>query len=432
MDDQAIDTPPLHGIRVLEFSQIVAGPVTGLNLADLGADVIKVETTTGDAHRYVGTTVPGESKMFQGNNRGKRGLAVDLGKPQGLAIIHRLAPTIDVVISNFRPGVPERLGIDYETLKKLRPDIIYGQISGFGERGPGVAWAGSDLAAQAYSGLMVSEGKLSADGVPQRLEVPFADYAAGMGLAMAICAALVRRNQTGQGQYISTSLLRAALQLQNRVVMREPVSDVTLRDPRVAAIREARERAASFSELFEIRSGRAQLASPFTLYYRVYRARDGAVALGALTPPNRNAIRRVLGIFGKERSDEPDFDAADPTAMATTMEWRTWIEQEFLARGVEEWVRLFLDAGVPAAPVNFPEEMTDDPQANADGMFLELEHTVTGAQKVVGPLVEMPGLAIGHPRAAPSLGEHTQEILAEAGMTDEEIELLRQSSIIVG
>ncbi|MFN8618220.1 MAG: CoA transferase [Dehalococcoidia bacterium] len=422
---------PLAGVRVLEFSQIVAGPVAGLNLADLGADVIKVEPPAGDSHRFVGTTVPGESKMFQGNNRGKRSLVVDVASEDGRALIHRLIPSVDVVISNFRLGVPERLGIDYRTLRRIRPDLIYVQITGFGEAGPGATWAGSDLVAQAHSGIMALEGKTSPSGVPQRLEIPISDYAAGLAAAMAVCAALLLRERTGEGQYISTSLLRAALHMQNRVVMREPVSDVTLRDPRIAALQSAREEGASFQELVRIREGRGgALASPFALYYRVYHTSDGAIALGALTPQNRDAIRRVLGIQGQEFSDTPDFDAADPVCIEATNRWREQLESVFAGRRVDEWLSLFLEAGVPCARLNFPEEMTDDQQANADGVFLELEHSVTGPQKVVGPIVTMSNAATGSALPAPALGEHTREILLSAGFTAAEIDALSARGVV--
>lgn len=422
---------PLAGVRVLEFSQIVAGPVAGLNLADLGADVIKVEPPAGDSHRFVGTTVPGESKMFQGNNRGKRSLVVDVASEDGRALIHRLIPSVDVVISNFRLGVPERLGIDYGTLRRIRPSLIYVQITGFGEAGEGATWAGSDLVAQAHSGIMALEGKTSSSGVPQRLEIPISDYAAGLAAAMAVCAALLLRERTGEGQYISTSLLRAALHMQNRVVMREPVSDVTLRDPRIAALQSAREEGASFQELVRIREGRGgALASPFALYYRVYHTSDGAIALGALTPQNRDAIRRVLGIQGQELSDTPEFDAADPACIEATNRWREQLEAVFAGRRVDEWRSLFLEAGVPCARLNFPEEMTDDPQANADGVFLELEHSVTGPQKVVGPIVTMSNAPTGSALPAPALGEHTREILLAAGLTAAEIDALSARGVV--
>jgi crotonobetainyl-CoA:carnitine CoA-transferase CaiB-like acyl-CoA transferase len=429
MDRPGNQRGPLTDVRVLEFSQIVAGPVAGLNLADLGAEVIKVEPPAGDPHRFVGTTVPGESKMFQGNNRGKRGLVVDLQQPDGLALIRKLMPTVDVVIINYRPGVAARLGIDYGSLKKLRPDLIYAQISGFGETRPGARWAGSDLVAQAHSGLMVMDAKVDAAATSHAMGNPIADYATGLAIAMAVSAALFHRARTGEGQYISTSLLRAALHLQNRYVMREPVSDATLRDPMVERLRQARAHGADFGELLKIRDPRAGLASPFSLYYRVYRARDGAVALGALTPQNRDAIRRVLGVEG-EGSDVPEFDASDPANLAVTEEWRRHIEALMASRRVDEWMALFETAGIPVARVNFPEEMSDDLQANIDHMFLELEHTVTGPQRVVGPVVVMSATPTGSPQPAPALGEYTADILRELGIDDDEIVRLRRAGIV--
>ena len=195
-------------------------------------------------------------------------------------------------------------------------------------------------------------------------------------------------------------------------------------------LREARARGAGFDELLRIRDPRGQLSSPFTLYYRVYKAREGAVALGALTPQNRDAIRRVLGIVGSERSNAPDFDASDPANIAATHAWRERIEAQFATKRVDEWMALFEAAGVPVARVNFPEEMSDDPQANADGMFLDLEHTVTGPQKVVGPVVTMSATPTGSALPAPALGEHTTAILRELGIGDEEIRRLRASGVV--
>jgi formyl-CoA transferase len=420
---------PLAGIRVLEFSQIVAGPVAGLALADLGADVIKVEPPAGDPHRFVGTTVPGDSKMYQGNNRGKRGLVVDLQDPRGVDAIRRLVPTIDVVIVNYRPGVAERLGLHYDALCELRPDIIYAQLSGFGDRGEWATRGGSDIVAQAHSGLMALNGKADEHGDPQLIATPVSDYAAGLAIAMGVCAALHHRDRTGEGQYVSTSLLRLGLTLQNRIVMREPVSDATLRDPKVEQLHEAQARGATFPELAEIRAARG-MASPFTLYYRAYQAADGYVVLGALTPQNRNAIRMLLGIEDRERSDSPDFDARDPESVRVTEEWREWIEQQMRTDTVDGWLARFEQAGVPAARLNFPEEMADDEQANADGMILDLDHTVTGPQRVVGPAVLMSRTPTGSPLPAPALGEHTFEVLREAGLSDEEIAALATDGVV--
>ncbi len=429
-DREAAGAGPLAGVRVLEFTQIVAGPVAGMSLADLGADVIKVEPPAGDPHRFVSTSVPGESKMYQGNNRGKRGLVVDLRDPRGAAVIRRLIPSVDVVLVNYRAGVAERLGIDYASLRDIRPDLIYAQLSGFGEQGPSATRGGSDIVAQAHSGLMALDGKSDERGIPQVIGTPVSDYAAGLALAMGICAALLHRERTGEGQYVSTSLLRAGLLLQNRIVMREPVSDAAIRDPRMAALQEAQSGGASFPELAAIRQGRGQVASPFQLYYRAYRAADGFVILGALTPQNRNAVRGVLGIEGREHSDDADWDARDPDNIRATDDWREWIEAEIRQRPVDHWLERFEAVGVPAARLNFPEEMADDEQANVDGMIVELEHQVTGAQRVVGPPVLMSKTPTGSSRAAPALGEHTAEILGAGGFAADEIAALVEDGVV--
>jgi len=427
--DSELADGPLVGTRVLEFTQIVAGPVAGMSLADLGADVIKVEPATGDPHRFVNTSVPGESKMYQGNNRGKRGLVIDLQDPRGQDALQRLVPTIDIVLVNYRAGVAERLGIDYDTLRAIRPNLIYAQLSGFGEGGPSASRGGSDIVAQAHSGLMALDAKSDEHGTPQLIGTPLSDYTAGLSLAMGICAALLHRERTGEGQYVSTSLLRAGLLLQNRHVMREPVSDAAIRDPRMAALHEAQASGAPFPELADIRQGRGQVASPFQLYYRAYQAADGFVIIGALTPLNRAAIRSVFAIEDREHSDDPDFDAHDPANIETTNHWREWLEAEFRTQPVDHWLTSFEAVGVPAARLNFPEEMADDDQANADGMIVELEHTVTGPQRVVGPPVLMSRTPTGSRLAAPAFGEHTRHVLAEAGLAAEEIDALIAAGI---
>lgn len=420
----------LSGIRILEFSQIVAAPVAGVNLADFGADVVKVEPPGGEQTRRMAAVVPGESKGFQALNRGKRSLVIDLHDERGQAVIRRLIPRTDVVLINYRYGVAQRMGIDYDSLCRLRPDLIYWQNTGFGEQGPEVFRAGSDIVAQAYSGLMVTDGKVDDDGAPDLISVPIADIVSGFAAAMAVGMALYHRARTGEGQYLSTSLLRTALFLQAASVMREPVSDAVLRDPMVERVSGLVDGGASYPEILAARSANQQARLAFRLYYGGYRARGGAVVLGALTKQNRDRMREVLG-FPDEDSDSPDYDSLDPANQQRAAEWKQRFRERFMERSVEEWVHDFDTAGVPVSAVRQPEELADDPQVQADGMVWDVEHAVTGPQQVVGPAVVMSKTPTHVQRAAPALGEHSAQVLVEGGFAPEEVSRLCEEGVIV-
>jgi len=423
------DAGALAGIRVLEFSQIVAGPIVGIQLSDMGADVIKVEPLAGEARRNSGAVVPNEGKYFQSLNRGKRSLTVDLARPEGQALIHRLIPSFDVVIINYRTGVAERLAIDYRTLAALNPRLIYASVTGFGDRGPQATRAGSDVVAQAYSGLMAAEAKTDEFGAPvPSAASPVIDRTAGLATAMGICAALYHRERTGAGQSMHVSLLHAGLELLSTHVMREPVHDATIRDPLLQELRDARESGARYDEIVAVRRAQGPRFASHRLFYGGYHTRAGALVLGALTRQNRDAMRRIIGIA--DATDDADFDAADPANRARIEEWRLAIQERLLQRTAAEWVQIFLEAGVPASVVNFAEEMADDPQVEAMGIMAELDHPVTGPQRVVGPLVRMSATPAAARRPAPPLGGHTREILSESGFSDIEIDALRQGGVI--
>ncbi len=422
---------PLRGFRVLEFSVIVAAPFCGCILSDLGAEVVKVEALGGDPHRNMGAIIPGLGKRFQSLNRGKRSLAVDLSTPQGREVIYRLLPDFDVVTVNYRVGVPERLGIDYETLRKYNPRLIYCQITGFGDGGPLKNRAGTDIVGVAYSGLMVGEAKVDPNGLPLGItSSSVADYCAGFSAAAAINAALVNRERTGVGQKIETSLLRAALAIQDTSVMREPVSDAAGRDPMVEEIRRLRASRAPYPELLEARSrGRGQRAA-LKGYYGGYQTGDGQfIVLGALTPATRNAARRVMGITD-DRSDLPDFDAMDPANIAAGEARWERICALMLTRSLDEWVKDFEAAGVPCSPVNFPEEMSEDPQVVALGMMTELVHPLSGPQKVVGPVALMSETPVRIQGPAPMVGGDTVDVLREHGLSDDEIRALVTQQVV--
>ena len=420
----------LDGIRVLEFSVVVAGPVCGLILADLGADVVKVEPPGGEPHRRNRAVVPNEGKLFQNFNRGKRSLVVDLRRAGGRELVHRLVPQADVAVVNYRPGVAERLGIDYGTLRALHPGLVYVESTGFGTRGPMAAKPASDIVAQGYSGLMAGEGKVAEGGEPAPLKAgAWADYLTGVATAMGVTAALYHRERTGEGQKVSGSLLRSALFGQSHVVMREPVSDSVLRDVTMAKVAAARARGADYREVIGIRMAGRELGTQFALYYHGYQAKDGGLILGALTKANRDAMRRVLGLEG-ERCDDPDYDALDPANLAAAERWKQVIRDRLAERTVAEWVSAFEAAGAPVSPVHLPEEMSDDPQVEAEGIMVGLEHEVTGPQRVVGPIVELSATPAAARRAAPPAGRHTRELLREFGLPDAEIDALAAAAVV--
>jgi formyl-CoA transferase len=423
-------TGPLRGIRVLEFSQIVAGPVSGIYLSDLGADVVKVEPPGGEARRNMGAVVPNEGKYFQTLNRGKRSLVLDLQAPAARDAVHRIIAGFDVVTINYRVGVAERLGIDYKTLSKLCPGLIYVSITGFGDEGPEAGRPGSDVVAQGYSGMMASEGKTDEQGAPQLIQsAPYADRASGIAAAMGVCAALYHRERTGEGQLINLSLLQTALELLARQVAREPVHDALTRDPMMQRIEDLRAAGVSYPELMDERRSQMTQFMSHRLYYGGYNTKDGAIVIGCVTRANRNAARSVLGAEN-EPSDHPDFNAADPASAQGSIEWKARIDETMLSRTSAQWVAALDAAGVPATVVHFAEQMADDLQVQALGMMAELEHPVTGPQRLVGPLLRMSRTPPAAVLPAPSLGADSDDVLSEGGLSDAEIAGLREAGVL--
>ena len=410
---------PLHGIRVLEFSLVVAGPMSGVLLSDLGADVIKVEPPGGESLRQARAIVPDESKAFQTFNRGKRGIVVDLQQPEGRAIIHRLMPTIDVVVVNYRYGVAERIGIDYETLRQFRPDLIYVESTGFGTRGELAGQGCSDVVAQAYSGIMAGDGKVAEDGAPvaATFGAP-ADYGTAMATAMGVSSALFHRERTGEGQKVNTSLLRTGVWLQSHNVNYDPITDVHFDDVTRAELVATREAGGSYPELIRVREQRLHTGG---LFYGGYAAKDGGIVLGALTRTNRDGFRQVLGLEAED-SDGPDYDVLDPENQRKMEHFAGVMRAKMREHTVAEWIEIFDAVGLPAAPVNFPEEIRMDPQVRAEHIFADLEHDKTGPQSVVGPVLEMSKTPTAARAAAPPLARDTRAVMAEAGYSDAEIE----------
>jgi formyl-CoA transferase len=421
----------LDGIRVLACTQIVAGPFAGVVLSDLGAEVVKLEPVEGEGYRNSGAVVPKEGKRFQSLNRGQKSLAIDLGTAEGRAAVHRIIPTFDVIVINYRPGVPERIGLGYEELSALHPGLIYCSITGFGETGPWAHKGATDLVASAYSGLVAGDDKLTEEGEPTQLTPAVSDYTTGLACAASINAALYHRQKTGLGQRIDAALMRSALAIQDFYVMRQPVTDAILRDPMVEKVNAARASGATYEEVLRIRREyRWAGAGPPRLYYSGYNCADGQIVLGCLTKATRNGARRVLGM-DHDQTDDDGFDPWDPENIAKVKEWKHQVQATLRAKPVAHWIEAFGAEGVPIAPVHIPEELADDEHVKALGVMVDFEHPVTGPQRVVGPMTRMSLTPTRASRPSPALGEHTAEVLRAGGYSDEEIEALRASGVVL-
>jgi len=418
---------PLVGIKVLEFTQVIAGPFACQNLSDMGADVIKVEPPDGEPWRQFAQFVPGEAKYFQSLNRGKRSLVLSLQDKAAQEIVHGLVRQMDVVVVNYRPDVPARLGIDYDTLSALKPDLIYVDNTAFGRKGPWAHRPGYDVVVQAASGLMAGEGKVEGDAPEAIRSSPMADYGTGLAIAWGVCAALYHRERTGEGQLIESTLLNTALAFQGSVVFDLPAADA-FAQARMQAVHDLQAQGAPYPRLVQAHNPYKALASA-NIYYRPFATRDGAVTIGALSRSLWEKVRRAL---------ETDFlGYADPAFNPLSEEWLersrvgvAEVEAKLRSRTTAEWMEIFDREGVPASPVNFPEDLIDDPQVQANGMMVELDHDLTGPQRQVGPLLRFSKTPLQAQGASPPLDRDTDDILRAAGYSDEEIARLRAQGTI--
>jgi crotonobetainyl-CoA:carnitine CoA-transferase CaiB-like acyl-CoA transferase len=390
---------PLTGIRVLDCTIALAGPFCSLLLADLGADVIKIENPDGAARD--GARAPkykGENGHFLIANRNKRSLTVDLKHARGRDLFYRLVRSADVLVQNFRPGVMTRLGCDYSALREIHPGLVYCSISGFGEGSPYAEQAGYDLIAQGMSGLMSVTGEPES-GEPVKVGTPICDMGAGMYGALGIVSALWNRQQTGCGQHVEATLLDT------------PISWLTWR-------------AAEWWGTGEVPGPQG---SGFGAY-RAFKCSDGRwVNIG---PSNRlwPVTCRTLGV--PELIDDPRFASAHARAEHRT-ELSELVQSAFLQRSSDAWIAAFQAVGVPTGPIKtVPEILDHDPHVRAREMVVEVEHPIVGAMKTLGTPIKLSATPGGVTRAAPLLGQHTDEILTELGYTEDEITVLRTAGAI--
>ena len=419
---------PLDGIKVIDFSEIIAGPLAGRLLAEMGANVIKVEPPWGDPWRSTQSFMPNESKSFINYNRGKRSLPLDLTKPQAQQILRQLVPEMDVALVNYRPDVAAKLGVDYETLADLNPRLIYCELTAYGRQGPDSHRPGYDMILQAMSGMMAAEEK-TIDGVPQWVwSSPVIDHASGLCMAWCVCAALYSRERTGRGQKVETSLLASALGLMGSRFLQVESRD---QEPRAKALEElATRRAASatFEELVAASPGSRRLLHHGNVYYRVYMTQDGPISVGCLSDPLRRRLLDCLGIT--DVSLEPGHDADTPEAQAWARSLMDRAEAAFRQKTLAQWLVLLEEQGIPAGPVRFIEELFDDPQVEANDLVVEVEHQAAGKVKMMGSLAHFSDTPLPAVPASPALGQHVADILQELGYSDEKIASWRGTGIV--
>jgi formyl-CoA transferase len=383
----------LEGIRVLEVTQVMAGPFCAMQLCDMGADVIKVEPPGGDSTRRMAGARGTDSPGFNAVNRGKRGIVLDLKTAPGQEAFRRLVRRTDILVENYRPGVMRSFGLDYASLAPEHPALIYASISGYGQTGPDAGKGGFDLIAQGVSGLMSVTGEPGRP--PAKVGVPLTDLGAGLFALSAILAALHYRSRTGRGQYIDTSLVEAGVAL---------------------SVWEA-------AEYF----GEGRIPEPLGSAHRMFapyqaiRCADGYITLGSA---NDRLFERVSALLGHpEWTSDPDYaDATRRVRNHTALAER--IERMTTTGTRQQWLERFEAAGIPCGPINNYAEAFADPQIRAREMVVEVDHPTLGRLQATGSPVKMSETPPVAARRAPLLGEHTRDVLREAGYSDAEISQL--------
>ena len=399
----AVRTGPLAGMRVLELAHVMAGPTCGLMLADLGADVIKVERVPGgdDTRRSVPPEVGGESAAFLMMNRNKRGIALDLKHPSAREILLRLVRKTDVLIENYRRDTMAKLGLGYDALKAENPALIYCEISGFGRTGPYADRGGFDLIAQGMSGLMSITGE-GPGRPPVKVGAPVTDITAGILGALGCVSAYVERLRTGKGQRVDTSLFEAGI---THTYWQSAIAFAT-----------------------GIAPGPMGSAHPLNAPYQAFATADGWINIGAANQANWDRFTRVIG--APQLRDDPRFK--DNRGRMANLALLVETLAPYLAKRTSaDWLARFEETGLPAGPVLSVTEMHADPQAQARAMVVETTHPKAGRTKAIGLPIKLSETPGGIVRPAPVFGQHTREVLEEAGYSAAEIGDFAASGAVV-
>jgi len=399
---QAPATGPFVGITVVELGQFVVAPFCGQLMADAGARVIKVEPPTGDSYRTAQQIAPMESRQFLIKNRGKESIAVSLRHPDAAPVLRGLLEAADVVLVNLSPAAIARRGLDYDSVARINPRIVYGAATAYGQVGPEAPLPGMDIVVQARSGIMSSLAAES-DGLPHHSEVQVADYSSALMLFGAVAAALYHREPTGQGQRVDVSLLGSALALQNNSLAHVYGADEWRHDFVSTQLPALRAEGAGHARIEQVRRRLRPDAAALTAHYRVFRTADGGVALGAGSPHARRRLIAETGVDGGLADTDPD---AFGTQLAAVL----------IERTTQEWVERMRAADVPVAAVRHIEELFFDEHVGAEGFMADYDHPTVGRYRGLGVPFRMSATPLsGRGRGSPVFAHHTEQILAELG-----------------
>jgi crotonobetainyl-CoA:carnitine CoA-transferase CaiB-like acyl-CoA transferase len=392
----------LAGLKVLELAHIMSGPTTGMLLADMGADVIKVEKIPGgdDTRRFSPPEINGEASAFLMMNRNKRGIALDLRQPAARSALQRLVAKVDVVIENFRTGTMDKLGLGFDVLRQSNPGLIYCAVSGYGLTGPDAHKGGFDLVAQGLSGLMRITGEPG--GAPTKVGSPVTDINAGILAALGIVSAYVHRLRTGKGQLVDTSLLEAG------VMQTFWQSAIFLGSGR------------------EI--GALGSAHPLTAPYQAFETQDGWITVGGSNQTNFARLTQVLEV--PELLADTRF-CDNKARMANLPALVELLTQRFKCRPAAAWLAALAAVGIPAGPVLTIAEMLAHPQVRARDMVVETKHPTVGDTQAIGCPIKFSETPASVTRPAPLFGQHTRDVLLEFGFDAAEIQVLLGSGAAV-
>ena len=396
-------TASLKGIRVLEMSQIMAGPTCGLLLADLGAEVIKIEKTpTGDDTRnFLPPDINGEAAAFMMMNRNKKGIALNLKDKDGIKIFKEMVKNSDVVLENFRKGTLEKLGIGYDVMSEINPKIILCEISGYGRTGPYSDKGGFDLVAQGMSGLMSITGE-STDKPPMKVGAPITDITAGLLASSGILAALVHREKTGEGQKVDTSLFEAGIV---HTYWQSAIAGATGQSP-----------------------GPLGSAHPLTAPYQAFKTKDKWITVGA---SNQNTWLMLLKAINRQDLQEDEKFSSNLNRKENINELVNILNSELIKKTSDEWLKIFDNNGLPCGPINSITEMFEDPQTIHREMLIEVDNKKAGKSKAIGMPIKFSKSKTEKSKGAPNLGEHTKEVMLNFGYKHEEIEDFYNRKVIL-